>query len=180
MSSHDGRALNRYQKITAVSTVRLPIEDRFSGTGRRVSRNGLSRSISEAVRDYRGANWEATIDRAGESAKNLNHLCRQLTRAAAPKCPITDRSGVRRYDAKTRVEVIAEHLAEQFTPNPPATSPNLQEHHAQVRYRVEEFMATAPPPLPETCSSPQPHYTRLSYASPKRRLRDRTACPRPR
>ncbi|GBP70187.1 RNA-directed DNA polymerase from mobile element jockey [Eumeta japonica] len=39
--------------------------------------------------------------------------------------------GVRRYDAKTRAEVIAEHLAEQFTPNPPATSPNLQEHHAQ-------------------------------------------------
>ncbi|GBP92479.1 hypothetical protein EVAR_67534_1 [Eumeta japonica] len=30
--------------------------------------------------------------------------------------------GVRRYDAKTRAEVIAEHLAEQFTPNPPATS----------------------------------------------------------
>ncbi|GBP76204.1 Probable RNA-directed DNA polymerase from transposon X-element [Eumeta japonica] len=85
--------------------------------------NGLSRSISEA-------------------------LCRQLTRAAASKCPITDRSGVRRYDAKTRAEVIAEHLAEKFTPNPPATSPNLQEHHAQVRYRVEEFMATAPPPLP--------------------------------
>ncbi|GBP31069.1 Probable RNA-directed DNA polymerase from transposon X-element [Eumeta japonica] len=110
--------------------------------------NGLSRNISEAVRDFRGANWEATIDRAGESAKNLNQLCRQLTRAAAPKCPITDRSGVRRYDAKARAEVIAEHLAEQFTPNPPATSPNLQKHHAQVRYRVEEFMATAPSPLP--------------------------------
>ncbi|GBP81489.1 RNA-directed DNA polymerase from mobile element jockey [Eumeta japonica] len=27
--------------------------------------------------------------------------------------------GVRRYDAKARAEVIAEHLAEQFTPNPP-------------------------------------------------------------
>ncbi|GBP20940.1 Probable RNA-directed DNA polymerase from transposon X-element [Eumeta japonica] len=110
--------------------------------------NGLSRSISEAVRDYRGANWEATIDRAGESAKNLNQLCRQLTRAAAPKCPITDRLGVRRYDAKARAEVIAEHLAEQFTPNPPATSPRLQEHHAQVRCRVEEFMATTLPPPP--------------------------------
>ncbi|GBP21510.1 RNA-directed DNA polymerase from mobile element jockey [Eumeta japonica] len=110
--------------------------------------NGLSRSISEAVRDFRGANWEATIDRAGESAKNLNQLCRQLTRAAAPKCPITDRSGIRRYDAKARAEVIAEHLAEQFTPNPPATSPNLQKHHAQVRNRVEEFMATTPSPFP--------------------------------
>ncbi|GBP44122.1 Probable RNA-directed DNA polymerase from transposon X-element [Eumeta japonica] len=110
--------------------------------------NGLSRNISEAVRDFRGANWEATIDRAGESAKNLNQLCRQLTRAAAPKCPITDRSGVWRYDAKARTEVIAEHLAEQFTPNPPATSPRLQEHHAQVRCRVEEFMVTALPPPP--------------------------------
>ncbi|GBP53955.1 Probable RNA-directed DNA polymerase from transposon X-element [Eumeta japonica] len=110
--------------------------------------NGLSRSISEAVRDFRGATWEATIDRVGESTKNLNQLCRQLTRAGAPKCPITGRSGIRRYDAKARAEVIAEHLAEQFTPNPPATSSNLQKHYTQVRKRVEEFMATTSPPLP--------------------------------
>ncbi|GBP37249.1 RNA-directed DNA polymerase from mobile element jockey [Eumeta japonica] len=71
--------------------------------------------------------------------KELNDLSRKIseaiTKAAAPKCPITDRSGVRRYDAKARVEVIAEYLSEQFIPNPPATSPPLQEHYAQVTYR---------------------------------------------
>ncbi|GBP19939.1 Probable RNA-directed DNA polymerase from transposon X-element [Eumeta japonica] len=132
--------------------------------------NGLSRNISEAVRDFRGANWEATIDRAGESAKNLNQLCHQLTRAAAPKCPITDRSGVWRYDAKARAEVIAEHLAEQFTPNPPATSPSLQEHHAQVRCRVEEFMATALPapgrPVHHPSRTPQDYHTSPQKESP--------------
>ncbi|GBP82095.1 hypothetical protein EVAR_89434_1 [Eumeta japonica] len=44
--------------------------------------------------------WEATIDRANESATSLNQLCRQLTKATAPKCSITDRSGIRFYDAK--------------------------------------------------------------------------------
>ncbi|GBP42180.1 Probable RNA-directed DNA polymerase from transposon BS [Eumeta japonica] len=139
-----------------------------------------STNISEAVRDFRGANWEATIDRAGESAKNLNQLCRQLTRASAPKCPITDRSGVRRYDAKARAEVIAEHLAEQFTPNPPATSPNLQKHHAQVRFRVEEFMATAPPSLPGDLFITPAALHKIVIRLPKKKARDRTACLRPR
>ncbi|GBP16393.1 Probable RNA-directed DNA polymerase from transposon X-element [Eumeta japonica] len=107
--------------------------------------NDLSRNISEAVQDFRGATWEVTIDRAGESAKSLNQLCRQLIKAAVPKSPITDRSGVRRYDVKARAEMIVEHLAEQFILNPPATSPNLQEHYTQNR--VEEFMDTAPLPF---------------------------------
>ncbi|GBP33481.1 RNA-directed DNA polymerase from mobile element jockey [Eumeta japonica] len=55
---------------------------------------------------------------------------RQHIKAAAPKCPITDRSGVCRYNAKAQAQVIAEYLTEQFIPNPPATSPNLQEHYA--------------------------------------------------
>ncbi|GBP53891.1 hypothetical protein EVAR_96569_1 [Eumeta japonica] len=53
-----------------------------------------------SFRDFRGATWEAIIDRAGESARNLNQLCRQLTKTAAPKCPVTVRSEVRHYDAK--------------------------------------------------------------------------------
>ncbi|GBP62267.1 hypothetical protein EVAR_8606_1 [Eumeta japonica] len=76
-----------------------------------------------AVRDFRGATWKSTIDRAGESSRNLNQLCRQLIKTEAPKCPITDRLGLRRYDAKARAKVIVEHLAEQFIPNPAATSP---------------------------------------------------------
>ncbi|GBP77240.1 Probable RNA-directed DNA polymerase from transposon X-element [Eumeta japonica] len=104
----------------------------------------LSKNISEAVGDFRGVTWEATVDHVGERARNLNQLCHQLTKAAAPKCPVTDRSGVRRYDAKARMKVIAEYLIDQFTPNPPATSPKMQEHYTQVKNRVEEFMVTAP------------------------------------
>ncbi|GBP30482.1 Probable RNA-directed DNA polymerase from transposon X-element [Eumeta japonica] len=108
----------------------------------------LSRNISEAVKDFRGTTWEATIVRAGESVRDLNQLCRQLTKAAAPKCPVTDRSRVRRYDVKARAEVIAEHLAGQFIPNPPATTPKMQKYYTQVENRVEEFLVTASPPLP--------------------------------
>ncbi|GBP57009.1 tRNA (guanine-N(7)-)-methyltransferase [Eumeta japonica] len=110
--------------------------------------NDLPRNISEAVRDFRGATWEATIDRTGESARDLNQLCRQLIKAAVPKCPVTDRSGVRRYDAKARAEVIAEYLDRQSIPNLPTTTPKMQEHYTQVKNHVEEFMVTAPPPLP--------------------------------
>ncbi|GBP33189.1 RNA-directed DNA polymerase from mobile element jockey [Eumeta japonica] len=94
--------------------------------------NGLSRSISEAVRDYRGANWEATIDRAGESTKTSISSAANSPEPQLPnvRSPIV---GVRRYDAK------------------------------------QERRSSWPPPSPprETCSSPQPHYTRSSYASPK-------------
>ncbi|GBP24353.1 RNA-directed DNA polymerase from mobile element jockey [Eumeta japonica] len=107
--------------------------------------NDLSRNILEAVRDFRGTTWEATIDRAGESARSVNQLYCQLAKIEAPNCPITDRSGVCRYDAKARAEVIAEHLAEQLISNPPTTSPNLQEHYAQVENRVDKFMDIAPP-----------------------------------
>ncbi|GBP27497.1 hypothetical protein EVAR_14318_1 [Eumeta japonica] len=41
--------------------------------------------------DFRGAAWEATIDQADESSKNLNRLCRQLTRTSTPLCPIVNR-----------------------------------------------------------------------------------------
>ncbi|GBP20218.1 hypothetical protein EVAR_82091_1 [Eumeta japonica] len=96
---------------------------------------------------------QLTNQRAGESSRNLNWLCRQLTKATTPKCPITYRSGVRRYDAKARVEVIAEYLAEQFIPNAPATSPPIQEHYAQVENRVKKFMDLPPPPTPRPSRS---------------------------
>ncbi|GBP49144.1 hypothetical protein EVAR_80812_1 [Eumeta japonica] len=85
---------------------------------------------------------------------------------AAPKCPITDRSEVRRYDAKARAEVIAEHLAEQFTPNPPPP-PQTCKTSCTGEEPCGGFMATTLPSLQEICSSPQLHSTRLSYASPK-------------
>ncbi|GBP28443.1 hypothetical protein EVAR_93390_1 [Eumeta japonica] len=68
--------------------------------------NSLIRKISMAIRDFRGAAWEMTIDRSSESSKNLN----QLTRASTPVCPIANRAGIRCYDAQARAEVIADYL----------------------------------------------------------------------
>ncbi|GBP33314.1 Probable RNA-directed DNA polymerase from transposon X-element [Eumeta japonica] len=137
--------VKKIKEAQARATTLLP-----SSTSRR---GDLPLNIKQASRKLRLKRrlhklWTRT--RCPKLKKELNGLSRSSQRlpAAAPKCPVTDRSEIRRYDAKTRAEVIAKHLAEQFTPNPPATSPNLQEHHAQVRYRVEEFMATAPPSLP--------------------------------
>ncbi|GBP51668.1 hypothetical protein EVAR_48291_1 [Eumeta japonica] len=84
----------------------------------------------------------ASRPRASNEAMAHTQLCHQLTKAAVPKCPIIDRSGVRRYDAKARAETIAEYLPEQFILNPPATSPTLQDHYAQVENRVRKFMDT--------------------------------------
>ncbi|GBP60783.1 RNA-directed DNA polymerase from mobile element jockey [Eumeta japonica] len=55
------------------------------------------------IGDFRGAAWEGTIDRAGESSKNVQ-LCHQLTRGSTPICPITNRAGVRCEDAQARAE----------------------------------------------------------------------------
>ncbi|GBP56878.1 hypothetical protein EVAR_41627_1 [Eumeta japonica] len=97
----------------------------------------------------------------------LTDLWRQLTKAAAPKCPITDRSGVCCYDAKARAEMIAEYIAEQFVPNPPATSPILQKCYAQVENRVRKFMDTVPPPSRRSIRNPS-HTTQNSDASPQK------------
>ncbi|GBP89613.1 hypothetical protein EVAR_57632_1 [Eumeta japonica] len=85
--------------------------------------------MSEAVMDFRGATWEAIIDRADESSRNLNQFCHQLTKTTALKCPITDRM--------------------RFIAYPSANSPPLQEHYAQVEKRVRKFMDTPPSSLPE-------------------------------
>ncbi|GBP60598.1 Probable RNA-directed DNA polymerase from transposon X-element [Eumeta japonica] len=44
--------------------------------------------------------------------------------------------------------MIAEYLAEQFTPNLPATSPLLQEHYVQVEAFVRKVIETPLPTLP--------------------------------
>ncbi|GBP55161.1 Probable RNA-directed DNA polymerase from transposon BS [Eumeta japonica] len=63
-----------------------------------------------------------TVGTNTSSSPHRGNLCRQLTKATAPKCPITHRSGIRLYDVKAQAEIIAGYLAEQFNPNPPATS----------------------------------------------------------
>ncbi|GBP40344.1 Probable RNA-directed DNA polymerase from transposon X-element [Eumeta japonica] len=99
--------------------------------------NALARRLAIAVRDYRSAAWEETIDHASENMKNLHQLNRQLTKTSASVCPIANRTGARCYDAPARAEAIAEYLKRQFSPNPPATSPTTQEHYARVEEKEE-------------------------------------------
>ena len=107
--------------------------------------NCLAAELAEGVRKYRGATWESLIDRVGEHETSLHHLNRQLTRAAAPVCPLIDSTGRRCYAAKDRAEILAEHLEGQFTPHPAAAA--VAEHHQEVERRVCEFLSAPLPPL---------------------------------
>ncbi|GBP61948.1 hypothetical protein EVAR_45005_1 [Eumeta japonica] len=113
--------------------------------------NDLLRNISKAAKDFCGATWEATIDCAGKSARDLNQLYRQLTKATVPKCPVTDRSEVRRYDTKARAEMIAEYLAGQFIPN---SLPRLQKcKNTTYKWRTVWKSSWSLPLLPPTWRS---------------------------
>ncbi|GBP33483.1 hypothetical protein EVAR_23886_1 [Eumeta japonica] len=80
--------------------------------------NRIAQKLRQAMWTFRGAAWEETIVQAGEDWKSLYQLCRRPTRAPAPVCPLFDRTGIRRYAAKDRVEILAEHMEEQFTLHP--------------------------------------------------------------
>ncbi|GBP91286.1 RNA-directed DNA polymerase from mobile element jockey [Eumeta japonica] len=82
--------------------------------------NHIKQVLRQALWTFRGAAWEETIEQAGEDWKPLHLLCRRLTRSPAPECPLFDKTGTRRYAAKDRAEILAEHLEEQFTPHTPS------------------------------------------------------------
>ncbi|GBP89928.1 RNA-directed DNA polymerase from mobile element jockey [Eumeta japonica] len=110
--------------------------------------NHITQNLRQAVWTFRGAAWEETIEQAGEDWKSLHLLCRRLTRSPAPVCPLFDKTEARRYAAKERAEILAEHLEEQFTPHTPSDTPEAASHHVQVERRVEEFLMAPVPPLP--------------------------------
>ncbi|GBP62578.1 RNA-directed DNA polymerase from mobile element jockey [Eumeta japonica] len=110
--------------------------------------NHITQYLRQAVWTFRGATWEETIEQAGEDWKSLHLLCRRLTRSPAPVCPLFDKTGTRRYAAKDRAEIQAEHLEEQFTPHTPSDTTEAASHHVQVERRVEEFLMAPVPPLP--------------------------------
>ncbi|GBP47638.1 RNA-directed DNA polymerase from mobile element jockey [Eumeta japonica] len=110
--------------------------------------NHITQDLRQAVLTFRGAAWEETIEQAGEDWKSLHQLCRRLTRSPAPVCPLFDKTGTRRYAARERAEILAEHLEEQFTPHTPSDTPEAASHHVQVERRVEEFRMAPVPPLP--------------------------------
>ncbi|GBP44725.1 hypothetical protein EVAR_81493_1 [Eumeta japonica] len=54
---------------------------------------------------------------------------------------------MRRYAAKDRVEILAEHLKEQFIPHPALDSREVASHQEQIERRIQEFLSTPVPPL---------------------------------
>ncbi|GBP89419.1 hypothetical protein EVAR_89127_1 [Eumeta japonica] len=80
--------------------------------------NRTAQKLRKAIWTFRGAAWEETIKQTGDNWNYLHLLCRHLTRAPAPVCPLFDRTKMRRYAAKDRTEIPSEHLEEQFTPHP--------------------------------------------------------------
>ncbi|GBP22589.1 hypothetical protein EVAR_84829_1 [Eumeta japonica] len=91
--------------------------------------NHITQDLRQAVLTFRAPPGE-TIEQAGEDWKSLHQLCRRLTRSPAPVCPLFDKTGTRRYAARERAEILAEHLEEQFTPHTPSDTPEAASHHA--------------------------------------------------
>ncbi|GBP74901.1 RNA-directed DNA polymerase from mobile element jockey [Eumeta japonica] len=110
--------------------------------------NRVSLELRQEVWTFRGAAWEETIGQAGEDWKSLHQLCRSLTKAPAPVCPLFDKTGTPRYPAKDRAEILAEHLEEQFTLHPASDSHSIVRHHEEVEHRVREFLSAPIPSLP--------------------------------
>ncbi|GBP33593.1 hypothetical protein EVAR_32091_1 [Eumeta japonica] len=78
---------------------------------------------------------------------------------------------MRRYAAKDRAEILAEHLEEQFTLHPASDSHSIVRHHEEVEHRVREFLSAPIPSLPGDYVSPT-ETARQSSAYPSGRHRD--------
>ncbi|GBP41084.1 RNA-directed DNA polymerase from mobile element jockey [Eumeta japonica] len=103
------------------------------------------------------AAWEKTNGQPDENWKSFHQLCRRLMKAPAPVCPLLDKIGMRRYVAKDRTEILAEHLEEQFTTHVTLTlnrqlkashSHPIIVHHEEVERRIREYLSAPIPPLP--------------------------------
>ncbi|GBP61858.1 hypothetical protein EVAR_97300_1 [Eumeta japonica] len=95
-----------------------------------------------------GTAWEETIGQVGEDWKSLHQLCRRLTKAPAPVCLLFDKTEIRRYAAKDRAEILAEHLEEQFILHPASDSHPTAIRHAEVKHRIRELLSAPISPLP--------------------------------
>lgn len=105
--------------------------------------NRLGEELRADIIELRGQSWERTIDQASQDDTALHRLNRSLTSTPEPVCPMIDHTGRRRYAARDRAAILADHFAGQFQPNPIMD----QEHNAAVVERVERFLAAPAPPL---------------------------------
>ncbi|GBP94618.1 RNA-directed DNA polymerase from mobile element jockey [Eumeta japonica] len=96
-------------------------------------------------------------------------LCRSLTKAPAPVCPLFDKTGMRRYAAKDRAEILAEHLEKQFTLHPASDSHSIVRHHEEVEHRVRKFLSAPIPSLPGDYYVSPTETARAIFRLPKRK-----------
>ncbi|GBP58914.1 hypothetical protein EVAR_46975_1 [Eumeta japonica] len=75
---------------------------------------------------------------------------------------------MRRYAAKDRAEILAEHLEEQFTLHPTSDSHPVIIHHEEVERRVREFLSAPIPPLPGDYYVSPTETVRTILRTPKR------------
>ncbi|GBP34307.1 RNA-directed DNA polymerase from mobile element jockey [Eumeta japonica] len=131
--------------------------------------NSVALELRQEVWTFGGAAWEETIGQAGEDWKSLHQLCRSLTKAPAPVCPLFDKTGMRRYAAKDRAEILAEHLEEQFTLHPASDSHSIVRHHEEVEHRVRGFLSAPIPSLPGDYYVSPTETARAIFRLPKRK-----------
>ncbi|CAH2092081.1 unnamed protein product [Euphydryas editha] len=105
--------------------------------------NRIAEEISRALAALDNDFWEDAVDRAAEDDTALYRLCKKMTGIDTPIYPLKDIDGKRRYAARDRAEILAEHLERQFTPNPPnMTNTNVVDHHKEIRSIIQAFNTT--------------------------------------
>ncbi|CAH4022418.1 unnamed protein product [Pieris brassicae] len=110
----------------------------------RAELRALAERVKTAVNDHATESWERGLDEASTDWVRLHRLCRRLNGAADPIRPLRHPDGTLRYDAEGRAELFADHLQQQFSPNPTEDPA----HALEVETAVAEQLG-APPPADE-------------------------------
>ncbi|CAK1540365.1 unnamed protein product [Leptosia nina] len=102
----------------------------------------LAESVKSGLEVHAAESWEFDIGDATADWAALHRLCRRFTNTAPPVHPLRDDAGVLHYAAADRAELLATHLATQFSPHPAANPARV----AEVERAVAEYIAAPIPP----------------------------------
>ncbi|VVD03756.1 unnamed protein product [Leptidea sinapis] len=115
--------------------------------------NALAAKISDALETVADESWHSAIERAGDNwsaLADMHRLCRQLSGKPSPIRPLMVSDGTPRYGAENRVEIFADHLEKQFTPNPTADV----QHVETIEQHVKNYFESPIVPTEDVCSPP--------------------------
>ena len=107
--------------------------------------NSLIEQIREVLVESAAESWDSRISEASEDQTSLNRLCRQLTKKKPVTHPLQHPDGSLRFTAEERAEILADHLASVFQPNP-SERPAF---HARLESKVARLLRSPTLPLPE-------------------------------